>query len=230
MSSKITLHDHSNLDGKHALFAPSQSSWLRYDPEKIAERVRNQYRTTLGTEIHEFAAAEIELGNKYKSTRELIKSLQTYMYSKYKYLSDNLTVSSYAKKLISNLKLLPKEVYEAVRFYINDGVGYKMDIEQCVFYSDHIFGHADTLLYKDNLLRIHDLKTGAHIADIDQLKVYAALFCLEYELKPSNMQFELRLYQWDGVTIINPEPDEIREITDIIVSVENIAARTEKEV
>ena len=83
MSSKFTFNNHDDLKGKHALFSPSQSSWLRYDDEKIAERVRNQYRTTLGTEIHDFAASQIELGHKYSSVRELTKDIETYMYCKY---------------------------------------------------------------------------------------------------------------------------------------------------
>ena len=60
MSSKFTFNNHDNLKGKHALFPPSQSAWLRYDEEKIAEKVKNQYRTTLGTEIHDFAASQID--------------------------------------------------------------------------------------------------------------------------------------------------------------------------
>lgn len=58
MSSEFTFHNHENLRGQHALFSPSQSSWLRYDDDKIAERVVNQYRAPVGTEIHEFAATQ----------------------------------------------------------------------------------------------------------------------------------------------------------------------------
>ena len=83
MSSKFSFNNHDNLKGKHALFSPSQSAWLRYDDEKISEKVRNQYRTTLGTEIHDFAASQIDLGHKYSSTRELIKDIETFIYTKY---------------------------------------------------------------------------------------------------------------------------------------------------
>ena len=81
MSSKFIFNKHPNLKGKHAIFAPSQSAWLRYDKEKVIEKLRNRYRTALGTEIHEFAASQIELGHSYKrsSIREIIRALETYI-------------------------------------------------------------------------------------------------------------------------------------------------------
>lgn len=230
MSSKFTFNDHSDLRGRHSLFAPSQSAWLRYDDEKIAEKVRNQYRTTLGTEIHDFAASQIELGHRYSSIRELTKDIETYMYCKYMYLSNDLVVGEYAKKLISHLNTLPKEVFIAVKTYINDGVGFKMTVEQALVYSEHIFGHADTICFRNDVLHIHDLKTGANPAHMEQLKTYAALFCLEYGIKPRDINIELRLYQWDGVVTCNPELDELVEIMDKIITSEKIAQKVEKEV
>lgn len=230
MSSKFTFNDHSNLRGKHALFAPSQSSWLRYDNDKIAEKVLNQYRTTLGTEIHDFAASQIDLKHKYTSLRDLTRAVESYIYCKYMYLSDDLVVGDYAKKIISHLNNIPKEVFEAVRFYINDGVGFRMNTEQCLYYSDHIFGHADTICFRNNFLRIHDLKTGSNPAHMEQLEVYAALFCLEYKTKPSDIQIELRLYQWDGVEIENPDSEVLTPIIDKIITNEKIAADVEKEI
>lgn len=234
MNSRFTFNEHDNLRGKHALFAPSQSSWLRYDDDKIAERVRNQYRTTLGTEIHDFAASQIDLGHKYSSVREIMKDIETYMYCKYMYLNEKLEVNDYAKKLIANLKTLPKEVFEAVRDYINHGVGFKMNVEQGLQYSEYCFGHADTICFRDNVLRIHDLKTGANPAHMEQLKVYAALFCLEYEIHPRSITIILRLYQWDGIEqlIINTESEEYEEliaIMDRIIATEKIAREIDKE-
>ena len=230
MSSKFTFNDHSDLDGKHALFAPSQSAWLRYDDEKLAEKIRNQYRTTLGTELHDFAASQIELGNKYRNNRDIIRGVQTYMYSKYKYLSNDLVVGDYAKKLIANLNTLPKEVYEAVRYYINDGVGFKMNVEQGLWYSNHCFGHADTICFRNDTLHIHDLKTGSNPAHMEQLRIYAALFCLEYGIKPANIKIELRLYQWDGIIVEEPALEELVSIIDRIVTSEKIALQIEKEI
>ena len=234
MNSKFTFNEHANLKGRHALFAPSQSTWLRYDDEKIAEKVRNQYRTTLGTEIHDFAASQIELGHRYSSVREIVKDIETYLYCKYTYLSTDLTLSDYGKTLISNLKNLPKEVFETVKYYINDGVGYKMNVEQALMYSDHIFGHADTICFKNNILHIHDLKTGDGPVHMEQLKVYAALFCLEYEIKPYEIVIELRIYQKGAFDklVIQPHTEEYEEliaITDRIITCEKISSMVEKE-
>jgi len=230
MSSKFTFNDHSNLKGKHALFAPSQSAWLRYDNDKVADKVLNQYRTTLGTEIHDFAASQIDLKHKYTSMRDLTKSVETYMYCKYMYLSDDFVVGDYAKKLISYLGNIPKEVFEAVQCYINDGVGFRMNTEQALVYSDHVFGHADTICFRNNVLRIHDLKTGSMPAHMEQLEIYAALFCLEYKIKPSDIAIELRLYQWDGISVENPGVEIITPIIDRIITSEKIAQDIEKEI
>ena len=229
MHSNFIFNDHSELKDRHALFSPSQSSWLRYDDEKIADRVRNQYRTALGTEIHDFAASQIDLNHKVTSVKELIREIENYIYCKYKYLSGDSTVSEYARKMIFRLSELPKEVFEAVKFYINDGIGFKMNTEQGLKYSEHIFGHADTICFRDNTLRIHDLKTGANPAHIEQLETYAALFCLEYQIKPGTINIQLRLYQWDGIVTHNPSVEDIVEIMDRIVSSEEIAQQVEKE-
>lgn len=63
--------------------------------------------------------------------------------------------------------------------YVNDAIGFKMIPEQILFYSENCFGTADSISFRDNLLRIHDLKTGAIPAHMEQLEIYAALFCLE---------------------------------------------------
>lgn len=230
MSSKFTFNEYPNLDGKHALFAPSQSAWLRYEEDKIVDKIRNQYRTVLGTEIHDFAASQIEMGHKYYGLRELVRSVESYIYCKYKYLSNDLVVGDYAKKLISNLRSIPNEVFEAVRYYINDGIGFGMNIEQPLYYSDNCFGHADTISFNNNLLRIHDLKTGTNPAHIEQLEIYAALFCLNYKIKPGDIKIELRLYQWDGIEVEKPETEIISFIADKIISNEKIAREIEKEI
>ena len=111
---------------------------------------------------------------------------------------------------------LPKS-NKTLNLYVNDAIGFKMQTEQILYYSDNCFGTADTISFRKNLLRIHDLKTGENPASIKQLMVYSALFCLEYNVKPVDIDMELRLYQSDDVLIDIPEPDEIRAIMDKIV-------------
>lgn len=106
--------------------------------------------------------------------------------------------------------------------YINDAIGFKMTTEQVLYYSDNCFGTADTIDFRNNCLRIHDLKTGESPASMKQLEVYAALFCLEYRYKPADIEIELRLYQSDEVIIHNPEPEYISFIMDRIISADEL--------
>lgn len=101
--------------------------------------------------------------------------------------------------------------------YVNDAIGFKMTPEQVLYYSENCFGTADAIGFRNGLLRIHDYKSGETPAKMTQLDIYAALFCLEYEYDPSEIDFELRIYQSDAVAISNPEADHIRRIMSKIV-------------
>lgn len=101
--------------------------------------------------------------------------------------------------------------------YVNDGIGYKMEVEQPLFYSDNCFGTADTISFRRNTLRIHDLKTGLTPSSMKQLEVYAALFCLEYGYSPFEITIELRLYQGGAVEVHNPPPEDIQYIMERIM-------------
>lgn len=104
--------------------------------------------------------------------------------------------------------------------YVNDAIGFNMDTEVVLYYSDRFFGTADAISFRNDILRIHDLKTGksGKIEDhIDQLLIYAALFCLEYKMKPDKIKVELRIYKNDEILAHQPEPEEIQEVMDKIV-------------
>ena len=62
-----------------------------------------------------------------------------------------------------------------------------------------------------------DLKTGRSKVSMVQLEIYAALFCLEYDVKPNDIQMELRIYQSNEVLVHNPDPDDIFHIEDKII-------------
>lgn len=233
MNSNFSFNDHRDLVGTHALFSPSQSAWLRYDDDKIVDRVLNQYRAALGTEIHEFAAQSIELNHKMTNIKSLIHGVENFIYTKYKFTSPDQNVTDYGMKLVRRVGLIPREVYDAVRAYINDGISFKMSVEQPLVYSDRIYGTADTISFRNNFLRIHDLKSGEHPAKMEQLQTYAALFCLEYGsrfgFKPGDISMELRIYQWDAITVINPTAEDIVPIMDKIIHTEKIAHKFDKE-
>ena len=106
---------------------------------------------------------------------------------------------------------------QALSTYVNDAIGYKMACEQSLFYSDNCFGTADTISFRRNKLRIHDLKTGIVHTSEKQLEVYAALFCLEYSADPFVIEIELRIYQRDEIRVYEPLPETIVYIMEKIV-------------
>lgn len=127
----------------------------------------------------------------------------------------------FAAKAINLGVKLPK-AKKTLNMYVNDAIGYSMTPEQVLYYSPNCFGTADSISFRNNFLRIHDLKTGETPAHIEQLMIYAALFCLEYKVKPGEIKFELRIYQFDDITICNPTAEDILPIMDKIISFDKI--------
>ena len=169
---------HSELEGLHAPFSASQSSWLRYDDEKAIQVYNNKKAAEIGTKLHEWAKQTIDLGIKRPRSNK----------------------TSCA--------------------YVNDAIGFKMSTEVVLYYSKYFFGTADAISFRKNILRIHDLKTG-NVGKIEhhmeQLEVYAALFCLEYKIKPGEIKMELRVYKNDEVLVHKPTAEDILPIMDKIV-------------
>lgn len=116
--------------------------------------------------------------------------------------------------------------------YVNDAIGFKMDTEVILYYSDRFFGTADAISFRNKELRIHDLKTGkvGKIEDhMEQLEIYAALFCLEYGIRPGTIDIELRVYKNDEVCVHNPTAEDIVPIMDKIVHLDKILEKMELE-
>lgn len=134
----------------------------------------------------------------------------------------------FAERCISLGQKLPKS-HATLNMYVNDAIGFRMTPEQVLYYSDNCFGTADAISFNKNLLRIHDLKTGATPAHMEQLLVYAALFCLEYGQKPGNIAAELRIYQNDDIQIYEPAADDILPIMDKIRSFDKLINRLKEE-
>ena len=181
---------HSKLEGLHAPFSASQSSWLRYDDDKAMEVYLNKKASVMGTRLHAWAKDTIDLRIKQPRSKKTL----------------------YA--------------------YVNDAIGFKMDTEVVLFYSERFFGTADAISFRDNFLRIHDLKTGksGKIEDhIEQLEIYAALFCLEYRIKPGDIQMELRVYKNDKVLVHNPTAEDILPIMDKIIHLDKLLEQIEEE-
>lgn len=133
-----------------------------------------------------------------------------------------------AEQLISLGQKLPKQ-QKTLNMYVNDAIGFKMKPEQVLYFSHNCFGTADAISFRNNLLRVHDLKTGEIPAHMEQLYIYDALFCLEYGYKPGDIQFENRIYQNNEILIATPEVDIIVPIMDKIKSFSKILDKLEGE-
>ena len=114
--------------------------------------------------------------------------------------------------------------------YVNDAIGYRMTPEQVLYYSDNCFGTADAIGFWNDILRIHDLKTGESPTSIHQLEVYAALFCLEYRIKPIDIEMELRIYQTDDILVHRPTVEDIAPIMDKIIVFDKTIDKIKSEV
>lgn len=112
---------------------------------------------------------------------------------------------------------LDKRSNDALADYVADGIGYSMTCEQPLYYSDNCFGTCDTIAFRRQKLRIHDLKTGITATSFKQLEVYDALFCLEYGHDPFSIEIENRIYQRDDVRQDFPEAEHIASIMEKII-------------
>ena len=121
-----------------------------------------------------------------------------------------------------NLHISMPRTKKTLDRYVNDAIGYGMDAEIPLEYSKNAFGTTDAILFKKDFLRIHDLKTGVTPASIKQLYIYAALFCLEYKVKPGEINMELRIYQNDDIMFANPTAEDILPIMDKIKTFDKI--------
>ena len=180
------FNNHTNLEGLHAPFGASKSSWLRYSDDKIIEVYNNLQAAEMGTKLHEWAKQTIDLGIKQSRSKKTIYS------------------------------------------YVNDAIGFNMSTEVVLFYSENFFGTADAISFRNNFLRIHDLKTGKRPVHMEQLEIYAALFCLEYKIKPSDIRMELRIYQNDEILVHEPTAEDILPIMDKIVHVDKMLEKIER--
>ena len=183
----MNFNKHLLFEGQHAFLGASKYHWINYDESKLVESYSNYMAAQRGTELHEFAAQCIRLGQK-----------------------------------------LPKS-QKTLNMYVNDAIGFRMTPEQVLFYSENCFGTADSIAFNKDFLRIHDYKSGVTPAKMEQLMIYAALFCLEYRKRPGDIGMELRLYQSDDIIVANPTAEDIAPIMDKIVSFDKLITKLKSE-
>ena len=200
----MNWNQHRNLEGSHAFLSASKYSWLSKTNEEIVQSYTNSFSQAIGTLSHAFAADYIRFREKLKK-------------------GDSRTLKmDLMRKGIPEYAIDIRAFFPTVMRYVNDSIDFMMDPEVLLYYSDLCFGTADSIQVSNGVLRIHDLKTGTTVAKIDQLKIYAALFYLEYGQKPERLRTELRIYQSDDIIVHEPEVDEIREVMDAIVEKDRV--------
>lgn len=145
-------------------------------------------------------------------------------YARYLATQRGTMLHEFAAQCIKLGQKLPKSK-KTLNLYVNDAIGFKMTPEQPLLYSENCFGTADAISFRNGMLRIHDLKTGITPAHMEQLDIYAALFCLEYKMKPSDIEMELRLYQNDDILIQKPDAEIITPIMDKIITFDKIIGK-----
>jgi len=133
-------------------------------------------------------------------------------YAKHRMAQEGAELHNLAKLLILKRK---KQIRDGSTFntYVNDAIGFHMTPEQPLRYSDNFFGTPDAISFRENILRVHDLKTGEFPGHFDQLKLYVVLFFLEYgkiyRVKPHDVEIYIRIYQSDQILEEHVNPDEI---------------------
>ena len=176
----MQFNRHSNQEGQHSVLSASQYAWIRYSDGKFIETMGNRLQAMKGTQLHEFAAMAIRLGQK-----------------------------------------APRS-HTTMNMYINDAIGFRMTPELVLYYSPNAFCTVDAISFKNGMLRIHDLKTGVGKVNVNQLEIYAAYFCLEYNVRPGEIDIELRIYQNDEVQVFIPDTNDIVNIMGTVVKFDNI--------
>lgn len=194
-------NNHKELEGKHAFLGASQFRWMTWDDKTLQERFFGQYAQLVGTAIHELACDCIRSRTKLNRTDRHV--IDMCMYKNY----------------------IPKYAYDADYLlntlvdYVADAIGFRMEAEVILFYSNNSFGTTDAISYNETekILRIHDLKTGEGPTHMEQLFVYSALFCLEYKIQPTSLaKIYLRIYQSGQAAEVEADPMEIENIMKLI--------------
>lgn len=207
-------YDHSKdiAPGSHAILGASTYSWLNYDEDKLYSLVQSRYANAnvIGTLLHELAAKLIN--NKITvGKNEARKIIQLY-------LLDNGIPRQFVD---------PNKYVDNFVAYVKDCIGFDMRPEQALKYSEFAFGTTDAIIFneKKSQLKIFDYKSGVTQPSLHQLEIYAALFCLEYHVKPKDISTELRIYWQNDILVGEPTAADIVPIMDKIVSYDQFISK-----
>lgn len=197
-------HSRDPRRGDHALFSPSQMSWVNDRTEdEIMDRFSRQVAKDIGTIVHEIAKKAIATQTKF--SKAAARSLITME-----------LVSHDIPRVAFDSSILAENFVN----YINDAIGYMMIPEKDLYFSEWCYGTADAIQVDEarRVVRIHDLKTGVIPAKFLQLEIYAALLYLDHFpfMDPNDYRTELRIYQGGEILEEYPTAEEIASIMESI--------------
>ena len=195
--------DYSHLKNTHAFCGASKYQWRNYDVEKLLQSKANSYAATIGTLLH--AYAEKNIRKHFKMVKADKHSIVRYLYVENDIPAEAINID----RLFPNLMN-----------YVNDAIGFRMDPEITLYFSNDFYGTVDAIYWNESegILRISDLKTGLSPASFMQLENYAAFFCLDYKIKPTQIKkIEFRIYQDNEVLLAEPESTILFPIIDQII-------------
>ena len=192
-------HKHLNHDkNTHAFCSASKYSWRNWDVDKLLQMKAASYAAAIGTAVHEYAEGNIakkiriQKGDKHGVLRHLV-----------------------VEKKIPERAINIDYIFPTLMMYVNDCIGYRLDPEVYLEFSDDFSGTADALQYENRVLQVSDLKTGVRPASFEQLENYASLFCLEYKVNPKDIQkIIFRIYQAGEIQVAEPDPSVIMDVME----------------
>lgn len=190
MSFHFNDHSRDIKEGAHAILSPSQSSWTNYESQEyLFNLVCSKYAQEIGTLLHKLAESAIKY--KVRIPKLAARPMITLW----------LLANGIPRGIINTDKYVSNFVA-----YVNDAIGFDMEPEIPLKYSENAFGTADAIRFNEKKmhLRIHDYKSGVTKPCLRQLEVYAAYFCMEYNIKPKDLTIELRIYWQDDIIVGHP--------------------------
>lgn len=205
----MIYNKHSELEGKHAFLGASKYTWLEWDDETLIERLKASYAAPIGTIVHDIAARMIRRKHYVTNAERAVLEWE---------LED---------KGVPTWLISVDDFFETFKMYVNDAISFDMEPEVVLKFSDNAFGTTDSVTYNpvSKFLRIHDLKTGSTPAHMEQLLIYAVLFCTENKIKFTDIRIELRIYQDGEIIFYNPTAEELTPISDRMVYCNKLISR-----
>ena len=212
----MSLTVSSEFRGTHSKFSPSRPAFIKYTDEQFIQAFHNSYKSPIGTEMHFWAGVQINQRFTCSSLRDMAKSIKTLIFGRHH--TDRWGLSEDGRLLLQEMKYVSKDTYNTLKAFVNDSIAEHMEEEMDLVFSKEFRGTADAVHYDANKkkLMIFDLKTGTGVSHMEQLELYAALYCLIKHIDPNTISFELRIYQNAEVVVFEPESGEIKYIADRI--------------